>query len=125
MLAGHEVKSIKNGQASLAGAFVSILGGEAFLRNAYIGRYKQAANLEHYNESRDRKLLLHKNEILRLTNRLNEKGTTLVPLEIYTKKNRIKIKVGLAKGKKQYDKRESIKSKEIKRNIERTLRSRI
>lgn len=125
VLTGQEVKSIKNGQASLAGAFVSILGGEAFLRNAYVGKYKQAANLDSYNESRDRKLLLHKNEILRLVSRLNEKGTTLIPLEIYTKKNRIKVRVAVARGKKQYDKRESIKKKEIKRKIEHSLRTKI
>lgn len=123
-LKGHEVKSIKNGQASLAGAFVSIRGGEAFLKNAYIGKYKQASALEGYNESQDRKLLLHKKEIEKLSTRLNEKGTTLVPLELYTKKNRIKLKIGLAKGKKQYDKREAIKKKEIKRRIEKTIKAR-
>ena len=63
VLSGHEVKSIRNGQASLAGAFVSILHGEAYLRNAYIGKYKQASGLESYNESRDRKLLMHKSLI--------------------------------------------------------------
>ncbi|OGE80905.1 MAG: SsrA-binding protein [Candidatus Doudnabacteria bacterium RIFCSPLOWO2_02_FULL_48_8] len=125
VLTGHEVKSIKSGQASLAGAFVSIRSGEAYLKNAYIGKYRQASNLESYNESQDRKLLLHKNEILKLATRLNEKGLALVPLELYTKKNRIKLKLGLAKGKKQFDKREAIKRKETKRKIERTIRSRI
>lgn len=125
VLAGHEVKSIKSGQASLSGAFVSIKGGEAFLKNAYIGKYKQASNLEGYNESQDRKLLLHKKEIQRLATRLNEKGLTLVPLELYTKKNRIKLSIGLAKGKKQYDKRESIKKKETKRRIERAIRTKV
>ena len=125
VLAGHEVKSVKNGQASLVGAFVLIRASEAFLKNAYIGKYKQASHLEGYNESQDRKLLLHKKEILKLSTRLNEKGLTLIPLELYTKKNRIKLKIGLAKGKKQYDKREPIKRKEAKRKIERIIRTRI
>ncbi|HEX5430308.1 MAG TPA: SsrA-binding protein SmpB [Patescibacteria group bacterium] len=125
VLAGHEVKSIRSGQVSLNGAYVSIRGGEAYLKNAYVGKYKQAANLEGYDENHERKLLLHKNEILRLVNRLNEKGTTLVPLEIYTHKRRLKLKFAVATGKKQYDKRESIKRKETKRKIERTIRQRI
>ena len=125
VLSGHEVKSIRNGQVSLDGAYVTIRAGEAFLRNAYIGKYKQATNLESYDESRERKLLLHKAEIQRLIGRTKEKGATLVPLEIYTKKNRIKLKIGLGTGKKQFDKRDSIKKKESKRRIERTLRERV
>ena len=124
-LTGHEVKSIRGGQVSLEGAYVSIRAGEAYLKNAYIGKYKQAANLESHDENRERKLLLHKNQILKLTQRLNEKGATLVPLEIYTHKRLIKLKFALAKGKKQFDKRESIKKKEIKRKLDRTIRSRV
>lgn len=125
VLSGHEVKSLRSGQASLAGAFITIRSGEAYLRNAYIGKYKQASNLEGHDESRDRKLLLHKNEILRLSSRLNEKGTTLVPLEIYTHKKLIKLKLAVATGKKQYDKRESIKKKETKRQTDRAIRHKI
>ncbi|HEX9502799.1 MAG TPA: SsrA-binding protein SmpB [Patescibacteria group bacterium] len=125
VLAGHEVKSIRNGQASLDGAYVTIRNGEAFLRNAYIGKYKQAANLEGYDESRERKLLLHKNELLRLQSKTKEKGLTLVPLQIYTSKRRLKLKIGLGRGKKQYDKRESIKKKETKRSLDRTIRTRV
>jgi len=125
VLAGHEVKSIRTGQASLDGAYVTIRAGEAFLRNAYIGKYKQAANLESYDESRERKLLLNKKEIFRLQDKTKEKGLTLIPLELYTSKFRIKLKVGLGRGKKQYDKRESIKKKEMKRNIDRTIRTRV
>lgn len=125
VLAGHEVKSVKAGQASLAGAYVTIRAGEGFLRNAYIGKYKQASNLEGHDESRERKLLLHKKEIERLVIKTKEKGLTLIPLELYGKKGLIKLKVGLAKGKKQFDKRESIKKKELKRNLERTIRSRV
>lgn len=125
VLAGHEVKSIRNGQASLDGAYVTIRNGEAFLRNAYVGKYKQASNLDGYQELRERKLLLHKNELLRLQSKTKEKGLTLIPLQIYTSKHRLKLKIGLARGKKQFDKRESIKKKELKRKLDRTIRTRI
>ena len=125
VLLGHEVKSIRAGQVSLAGAYVSIRNGEAWLKQAYIGKYKHASGLEAHDENRDRKLLLNKSEINRLTGTLNEKGTSLVPLEIYTSKNRLKLKIGIGKGKKQYDKRESIKKKETKRSIARAVRSRV
>src|SRR3989338_8358691 len=122
VLAGHEVKSIREGQVSLEGSYASIRNGEAFLRNAYIGKYKRATNLESYDENRERKLLLHKHEINKLIGKAKEKGLTLVALEIYTSKRRIKVKIGIAKGKKQFDKRESIKKKESKRKIEREIR---
>ncbi|MBX4205309.1 MAG: SsrA-binding protein SmpB [Candidatus Doudnabacteria bacterium] len=125
VLSGHEVKSMRNGEVSLNGAYVSIRNGEAYLKNAYIGKYKQAANLEGHDENRDRKLLLHKNEILKLVSRLHEKGTTLVPLEIYTSRRLIKLKFALASGKKQFDKRATIKKKETKRTLDRIIRNRI
>ncbi|MBI2607301.1 MAG: SsrA-binding protein SmpB [Candidatus Doudnabacteria bacterium] len=124
-LLGHEVKSIKSGQVSLKGAYVTIRNGEAFLRNAHIGKYKHATNLEGYNETRERKLLLHKQEIHKLQNQTHEKGTALIPLELYTKKRNIKLKIGIGRGKKQFDKREALKKKEIKRKLERTIRTRI
>ncbi len=95
------------------------------MRNAYIGKYKQASNLDSYDESRERKLLLHKNEIIRLTDQTKGKGLTLVPLELYTSKKRIKLKIGVAKGKKQYDKRDSIKKKETGRRIDRAIKVRL
>lgn len=125
VLDGHEVKSIRGGNVSLAGAYVTLRGGEGWLRNAYVGKYKQASNLDGIDESRERKLLLNKKEILRLQDELKSKGLTLVPLEIYTSKKLIKLKIGIARGKKLYDKRESIKKKESKRSIDRTLRSRV
>ncbi len=125
VLAGHEVKSIRNGQASLDGAYVTIRNGEAWLRNAYIGKYRQASNLEKYDESRERKLLLNKKEIIRLQNETKDQGLTLVPLQLYTAKYRIKLKIGLAKGKKRFDKRETIKKKELKRKLDRTIRTRV
>jgi SsrA-binding protein len=125
VLAGHEVKSIRNGQASLDGAFVTIRNGEAWLRNAYVGKYKHASKLDGYDESRERKLLLNKKEIIRLQDKTKEKGLTLVPLQIYTSNRRLKLKIGLGRGKKQFDKRETIKKKELKRKLDRTIRTRI
>jgi SsrA-binding protein len=125
VLAGHEVKSVRDGNTSLAGAYVTIRNGEAWLRNAHIGRYKQASKLEGYDEMRERKLLLHKSEIIKLLDQTKGKGLTLIPLELYTSKRRVKLKVGLGRGKKQFDKRESIKKKENKRSIDRTIRTRV
>jgi SsrA-binding protein len=125
VLLGHEVKSVRGGQATLTGAYVGIRNGEAYLRNAHIGRYKQSSGLEAYDENRERKLLLHGKEIERLIIKTKEKGLTLIPLELYTSRRNIKLKIGLAKGKKQFDKRESIKKKEMKRSIARTIRTRI
>jgi SsrA-binding protein len=124
-LSGAEVKSIRNGQASLTGSYVSIRGGEAFLKNAFVARYKNSPARDDYNENRDRKLLLHKSQIAKLAHSLDEKGTAIVPLEIYTSKRRLKLKIAVAKGKKQYDKRESIKRKETNRDLERAVRRRI
>ncbi|OGE84015.1 MAG: SsrA-binding protein [Candidatus Doudnabacteria bacterium RIFCSPLOWO2_01_FULL_44_21] len=125
VLAGHEVKSIRGGQVSLEGAYVTIRAGEAYLRNAYVGKYKQASNLDGYDEQRERKLLLNKNEIIRLTDQTKGKGLTLIPLEIYTSKKRLKLKVGVAKGKKQFDKRETIKRKEAKRKVDRVMKTEV
>jgi SsrA-binding protein len=123
VLEGPEVKSVRNGQVSLNGAYVSITGGQAYLKNAFIAKYKNSPDKDVYNESRDRKLLLHKDQISKLAHRLDEKGTAIVPLEIYTSKRRIKVKIAVGKGKKQFDKRATIKAKETKRNIDRTLRT--
>jgi SsrA-binding protein len=125
VLAGHEVKSIRGGQVSLAGSYVTIRSGEGWLRNAYIGKYKQATGLDGHDESRERKLLLNKKEIIRLQDQAKAQGLTLVPLEIYTSKGRLKLKVGLARGKKQFDKRTSIKKKELKRSLDRRLRIKV
>ncbi len=125
VLAGHEVKSIRGGQVSLNGAYVTIRSGEGWLRNAYIGKYKQASGLEGIDESRERKLLLNKHEIIKLQDLLKSKGLTLIPLEIYTSKGRLKLKIGVGRGKKQFDKRATIKKKETKRKIERSIRTRV
>ncbi|MGE5392695.1 MAG: SsrA-binding protein SmpB [Candidatus Saccharibacteria bacterium] len=124
-LFGHEVKSVRDGQVSLAGAYVTIRNGEAFLRNAHIGKYKHASDLAGYDETRERRLLLKKSEIDRLIGKAKEKGLTLVPLELYTKRGWIKLKVGIGRGKKQADKREAIKTKETKRRIDRLMRKKV
>jgi SsrA-binding protein len=121
-LTGHEVKSIRGGNASLMGAYVTIRGGEVFLRNAHIGKYKHAANPESIDETRERKLLMHKKEIERLAIKSKEKGISIIPLELYSSKGLIKLKVALARGKKQYDKRASIKTKELRKKIDRVVK---
>jgi SsrA-binding protein len=125
VLTGAEVKSVRAGQVSLNGAYVSIQNGQAFLKNAFIARYKSSRTDDGYNENADRKLLLHKKQINTLAHKLDEKGTAIVPLEIYTSKKRLKLKIAVAKGKKQYDKRESIKKKETKRSLDRAIRTRV
>lgn len=125
VLEGPEVKSVRNSQVSLNGAYISVRGGEAYLKNAFVARYKNAANQDSYNENRDRKILLHKSQIHKLSHALDQKGTTIIPLEIYTSKRLIKLRIGVGTGKKQFDKRASIKKKEDKRSADRAVRNRI
>lgn len=120
-LIGSEVKSIKNGQASLKGSFITLKGDELFLTNAHISAY-QKPSISHYEPTRSRKLLLKKSEIRSLIGKLRTAGLTLVPLRLYTKKRLIKLEFAVAKGKKQFDKRESIRKKEDKRKMERNLK---
>jgi SsrA-binding protein len=124
-LEGPEVKSVRNSQVSLNGSYVSIRNGQAYLKNSFIAKYKNAANQETYNENRDRKLLLHKHQIHKLTHALDQKGTAIIPLEIYTSKRLIKVKIAVATGKKQFDKRASIKKKEDKRKADRAVRIKV
>jgi SsrA-binding protein len=108
-LTGSEVKSLRDGQASLADAYGLIKGGEAFLLHAHIAQYPPSSIFNH-EPRRQRKLLLHKKEILKLESKLSQKGLTLVPTMMYFKSGRVKLELALAKGKKQYDKREAIKN---------------
>lgn len=119
-LYGAEVKAVRLGHADLSGSFVKIIGSEAYLVNAKIFPYKYAAP-EDYDERRTRKLLLHKSEIIALKSKIEGANLSLVPLSLYTKKGFIKVEVGLGRGKKEYDKREKIKRKDIQRSIEREL----
>jgi SsrA-binding protein len=119
-LMGPEVKSIRSGQVSLQEAYVKLRGGEAWLVGAHIAPYPQAP-MEGYDPTRTRKILLHKKEIVSLETKLREKGLTLLPLKMYLVRNRIKLEVGLGKGKKKYDKRESLKQRDMDKAARRKI----
>ncbi|MDD2435670.1 MAG: SsrA-binding protein SmpB [Bacilli bacterium] len=123
VLTGTEIKSIKNGSANLKDSYAIIKNGEVFLLNMHISHYEQG-NIFNHDETRTRKLLLHKKEILKLNNKISTLGYTLVPLKLYFKKNKVKILLGLAKGKKTYDKRQAIKEKDIKRELQKEHKER-
>jgi len=123
VLEGFEVKAIREKKISLKGAYVSLRNNEIFLVNAHISPYQPLNVPDNYNPTRPRKLLLHKKEINYLIGKNKEKGLTLIPLKVYTKKEKIKLEFAIAKGKKKFDKREQIKKREIKREIERKLKS--
>lgn len=118
VLKGTEVKSLRNGNASLKEAFAYLRDGEVFLRDMYIKPYEHGSYTNH-EERRERKLLLNKREIAELDKSVTQKGFTLVPLKLYFKKGYAKVLIGLAKGKKQYDKREDIKERDTKRELDR------
>ena len=122
-LLGSEVKALRAGKANLSDSYATIRRGEVFLLNLHIGAYEKAgrANAE---PLRERKLLLHRAEIRRLGGKLAERGFTLVPLKLYFANGRAKVELGLARGKKRYDKRESIKRRETDRDLARTMRGR-
>lgn len=122
VLTGTEIKSIKNGMANIKDSYAIIRKNEVFLLNMHISPYEQG-NIFNHEETRTRKLLLHKNEILKLNEKIKLLGYTLIPLKLYFKKNKAKILLGLAKGKKLYDKREAIKKKDIDRDTKRILKN--
>ena len=121
VLSGSEVKSIRAGRIDLGESHVRILNGEAYLINANIPRYQQTSDKE-YDAQKSRKLLLHKDQINSLIGKTSGKSITLVPVSIYEKNNRFKIEVGLAKSKKEFDKRKIIKEKDHQRRVEQELR---
>ena len=123
MLAGSEVKSIREGGLNFRDSFVDFRGGEMFLVNCLIGPYSHG-NIQNHAEGRERKLLLHKRQILKLGGKATERGYTIIPLRAYFKKGRVKIEIGLARGKKAHDKRESIKRKDIERETRQAIRER-
>ncbi len=122
-LQGSEVKSIREGGVSFTGSFAHIKEGEAYLHNLHIAPYS-AIGYPAGDPKRERKLLLHKREIQSLTGTLNQKGLTLIPLRIYFKRGIAKVEIGLARGRKLYDKRRKLKEKDTRRQIERTLKER-
>ena len=123
VLTGTEIKSIRAGRVSLGDAYVRPEGGELWLLNAHIARYEAGSYMSH-TPTRPRKLLLHRKEIDNLTSQVQEKGLTLIPLKLYIKDGAAKIAIAPAKGKKLYDKRESIARREAKRKIERAIKGR-
>lgn len=123
VLTGHEVKSIKTGHVSLKESFVTIRGNELYLTNAHIPLYKHAGKIENYEPAQPRKLLVRKAEIKSLIGKVRAVGLTLVPIRIYTKKKLVKLEFALGKGKKEYDKRQTIRKKEDERGMRRTLKN--
>jgi SsrA-binding protein len=122
-LVGTEVKSLRDGKANLKDSYVLIKNMEAFLLNCHISPYSHG-NIMNHDPVRTRKLLLHRKEIIRLHGKIAQKGYTLLPLKIYFKEGKAKVEVGLAKGKREYEKRETIKEKEANREIEKAMKSR-
>lgn len=123
VLLGSEVKAVKLGHADLAASYVKIMGSEAYLINAKIFPYTNA-RVENYEESRTRKLLLHKKELLALKSKLSQGKFTLIPTSMYVKNNMIKLNLALAIGKKQYEKRKDLKAEAQKRDIDQELKRR-
>ncbi|MBI2346391.1 MAG: SsrA-binding protein SmpB [Deltaproteobacteria bacterium] len=120
-LTGSEVKSLRNGRANLTDAYALIKGNELWLINCHISEYAPAAFMNHP-PRRTRKLLLHRQQIERMTGQLQQKGLTLIPTKLYWKKGRAKCELALARGKKLFDKRETIKQRETQREVARALR---
>ena len=123
VLTGTEIKSLRGGRANLTDSYARIENGEIFLISAHISPYDQGNRFNH-EPRRNRKLLMHKSEILRLLGKTREKGYTLVPLKIYLSHGLAKVELALASGKDLYDKRQSAAEKDAKREVERTLRDR-
>lgn len=121
VLVGNEVKSIRKGDATISDSFIFLKDGEVFLKNMKVARYKESHSAEKHDDSRDKKLLLNKREIAQIEKLLQDKGTTIVPLEVFSYRNMIKVKIGVVKGKKLWDRREDLKKKDISRQIKRDL----
>lgn len=121
VLTGTEIKSIREGSCNIGDSYGHIKKGELFLLNMFIGEYKEG-NIFNHQETRTRKLLMHKNEILKLDNKVKLEGYTLIPLKVYFKDNKAKILLGLCKGKKDFDKRETIKERDIEREINKKFK---
>ena len=121
VLLGTEIKSLRDHGGNLQEAYVVFHRGEAYLKNSSIAPYK-FGNIYNHEERRERKLLLHKRELLRLKSVIDEKGLTIIPLGMYLKHGLVKVRLGVAKGKKAYDKRASLKARQDKREIDRSMK---
>lgn len=124
VLKGTEIKSIRQNGANIKDSYAVIKNSEAFLLNMHISQYKEG-NIFNHNETRTRKLLLNKREILKLRDLVSLEGNTLIPLKGYFKEGKFKILIGVCKGKKNYDKRETIKERDIKREISKQFKNNI
>ena len=122
-LDGGEVKSVRAGNVSLKDAYCSIYNGELFIKGMHVAVYDRGGNFNVKDSRRDRKLLLHKSEIHRLLGKVNEKGYTLVPLKLYFKQALIKVEVGLCKGKHTYDKKQTIRERDLDRAARREIKN--
>ena len=121
VLTGTEIKSIRQAKANLKDSYATIKNNEVYLINMHISHYDKG-NIFNHDETRTRKLLLHKKEILKIKDKIEIKGYTLIPIKLYFSKNKAKILLGIGKGKKVYDKRETIKMRDINREISKTLK---
>ncbi len=119
-LTGTEIKSIRNGSVSIKESYIRIKNGEAFIINMHIAKYEEG-NIFNHDETRERKLLLHKKEIRKLKEELDKDGISILPLKIYLKKNLVKVLIGTGKGKKLYDKKETIKKRDIEREVKKYI----
>lgn len=122
VLEGSEVKSVRLGKASLGECFCEIRRGEIYLKNMHIALYDKSGAFSTRDSRKDRKLLLHKQEIAKIVGKVNEKGYTLVPLKLYLKDALVKVEVALCKGKHTYDKRKSLAERDVKRDTDRMLK---
>lgn len=123
VLTGTEIKSIRNGSCNLKDSYVIVRNQELFVLNMFVAIYHEG-NIFNHEESRTRKLLMHRKEIEKIDQKVKLQGYTLIPLKLYFKKNRAKLLVGLCKGKKNFDKRESIKERDLKREVEKANKAR-
>lgn len=123
VLEGAEVKALRAGNCNLKDSFCFIRGGEVSLKNMHIPVYDKAGAFNSRDSKRDRKLLMHKSEIDKIVGKINAKGMTLVPISLYFKDNLIKVEVALCRGKQNFDKKETIKRRDIKRDVERQLKN--
>lgn len=123
VLRGYEVKAIRGGKASLVGAYIVLKEDGAYLKGATISYFQEANTPDSYNQERDRKLLLTKKELAKLSKELNTAGLTIVPISWYSKSSKIKLEVALVRGKKKTDKRQTLKDRDNKRAIDRILKT--
>ena len=123
VLQGNEIKSLRLGNVNMNDSFCLLRGGEAHVKNMHIAFYEKSDAFSHKDTRRDRKLLLHKNELAKIAGKINRQGYTLVPLKLYFKDALVKIEVALCKGKHTYDKKQSIAQRDVKRSVERDIKN--